>query len=149
MKRVTTILTAIVLLFSATAFAAKGDTVTELVKHAFDKDFVKAKNVSWQKTEDFYFASFIMNDLAVNAAYNADGQLVGTLRKVATTTLPLTVAMALSQNYAQYAIPAEVTELSYEGETKYMVYVSNEKKILQLKIKSDGEISVERKIKKQ
>lgn len=67
MKKLIPILTAIVLLFSATAFAAAGDKVTAKVKVAFEKDFQQAQNVSWEKTGGFYFASFIMNDLSVNA----------------------------------------------------------------------------------
>jgi hypothetical protein len=149
MKRLTTILTAIVLLFSATAFAGKGDSVTEQVKGAFEKDFIKAKNVTWQKTGDFYFASFVMNDMTVNAAYNDDGQLVGTSRRVALTQVPMSVSLALSQKYSEYTIPDQVTELSYDGETIYQVFVSNEKKTLQLKIRANGDISVEKKIKKQ
>lgn len=137
------------MLFSATAFAGKGDSVTEQVKGAFEKDFIKAKNVTWQKTGDFYFASFVMNDMTVNAAYNDDGQLVGTSRRVALTQVPMSVSLALSQKYSEYTIPDQVTELSYDGETIYQVFVSNEKKTLQLKIRANGDISVEKKIKKQ
>ena len=85
MKKVTTILTAIILLLSITAFASEGETVTAKVKLAFEKDFVKAKDVNWKKTGEFYFASFSMNDALVDAAYNEDGELVGTSRKISTT----------------------------------------------------------------
>jgi hypothetical protein len=149
MKKVTTILTAIVLLFSATAFAAKGDTVTDQVKGAFEKDFVKAKNVTWQKNGDFYFASFVMNDMMVNAAYDDNGELVGTSRKIALAQVPLSVSLALTEKYSQYTIPDQVTELTYDGETKYQVFVSDEKKTIQLKIRSNGDITVEKKIKKK
>lgn len=149
MKKVTTILTAIVLLFSATAFATKGDSVTDQVKGAFEKDFGKTRNVTWQKNGDFYFASFLMNDMAVNAAYNDDGQLVGTSRKIALTQVPLSVSLALSEKYSQYTIPDQVTELTFDGDTMYQVFVSDEKKTLQLKIRANGDISVEKKIKKK
>lgn len=148
MKKVTTILTAIVLLFSATAFAAKGNTVTEQVNGAFENDFVKAKNVTWQKTGDFYFASFDMSGFAVNAAYDDEGHLVGTSRTIATALLPLSVSMALSQKYSQYTVPEKVTELTYDSDIKYQIFVSNEKKTLELRIRANGEISVEKKIKK-
>ena len=46
MKKLISILTAIVLLFSATAFASGGKKVTAKVKVAFEKDFKKAENVS-------------------------------------------------------------------------------------------------------
>lgn len=148
MKKVTIILTAIVLLFSASAFAAKGDTVTDQVKDAFEKDFVKAKDVTWQKNGDFYFASFVINDMTVNAAYDDDGQLVGTSRRIALTQVPLSVSLALTEKYSRYTIPDQVTELTCDGETRYQVFVSDEKKSLRLSIRTNGEISVEKKIKK-
>ena len=54
MKKLTTILTAIVLLFAASAFALNGEQVTAKVKFAFEKNFTKAKNVNWKKTGDFF-----------------------------------------------------------------------------------------------
>ena len=148
MKKVTTVVTAIALLFSATAFATKGDSVTKQVEGAFKKDFVQAKDVTWQQKGDFYFASFVINETTVNAAYNDEGQLVGTSRRIALSQAPLSVSLALSQQYSQYTIPAQVTELTYDGSTKYQVFVSDDKKTLELRISATGDVSVERKIKK-
>ncbi len=148
MKKVTTILTAIVLLFSATAFAVKGDSVTKQVEGAFEKDFIKAQNVSWQKTGDFYFVSFVMNETTVNAAYNDEGQLLGTSRRIALSQAPLSVSMVLSQKYNEYVIPQQVIELACNGETMYQAFVSNEKKVLELRIRPNGEVTIEKKMKK-
>ncbi len=147
MKKLMTILTAIVLLFSASAFAAAGDKVTARVKVAFEKDFQKAQNVSWEKTGDFYFASFLMNDLSVNAAYNETGELVGTSRKIATSQLPLTISLALSKKYSGCTIHGDVTEISFDGETHYLVTVANTKQSLELNFRTNGEASVDKKIK--
>lgn len=82
MKKLSTILTAMVWLFPATAFAAAGKKTTAKVKVAFEKDFLKVENVSRQNIKDIYFASFTMNDVIVNGAYNAERELVGTSKKL-------------------------------------------------------------------
>jgi hypothetical protein len=147
MKKVTTILTAIILLFSVTAFASEGEKVTAKVKLAFEKDFIKAKDVNWKKKGEFYFASFIMNEVLVDAAYNEDGELVGTSRNISTAQLPLVLSLILSQKYGQYTISAEATELSYNGETHYYVTVLNWKQALRLNCKPNGEVTIDKKIK--
>jgi len=147
MKKVTTILTAMILLFSVTAFASEGDNVTAKVKLAFEKDFVKAKDVNWKKTGEFYFASFSMNDALVDVAYNEEGELVGTSRKISTTQLPLILSVVLSQKYGQYTMPVEATELSYDGQIHYYVTVVNSTQTLRLNCKPNGEVSIDKKIK--
>ena len=136
-----------ILLFSVTTFASGGDNVTAKVKLAFEKDFIKAKDVNWKKTGEFYFASFSMNDALVDAAYNEDGELVGTSRKISTTQLPLFLSLILSQKYGQYIIPAEATEISYDGETHYYVTVMSSKQTLRLNCKPNGEVTIDKKIK--
>lgn len=148
MKKLTTIATAALLLFSVSAFASNGDEVTAKVKFAFEKDFTKAKNVNWKKTGDFYFASFIMNDFIVDAAYNEEGELIGISRKIAIEQLPLSISLALSQKYSGYTISEDATELTFNGETKYFVTVVNAKQALRLQCMSNGDVSVDKKIKK-
>ena len=147
MKKLMTILTAVVMLVSTSAFAAKDDTVTERVKAAFKKDFITATDVSWKKKSDFYFAWFTMNNLIVNAAYNEDGELVCTSRDIAVTQLPIGITIALAKNYSQYSVPEIATELNYEGETNYYITVSDAKQSLKLKFRANGEANVEEKIK--
>lgn len=142
-----TILTAIVLLFSATTFATAVEKITPIIKVAFEKDFITAQHVQWEKTGDFYFASFYLNDVEVNAAYNEMGELVGTSRRIAITQLPLNISLILSKKYSGYTIYRDATEINFEGETKYLVTVTNTKQSLRLKIKTSGEVTVDKKIK--
>ena len=73
MKKLTTIFAVLVLMISSIAFANSGDKVTEAVQTAFEKNFSGAVNVSWEASEDFYFASFELNEKKLNAAYNQKG----------------------------------------------------------------------------
>jgi hypothetical protein len=76
MKKIKIVLTAIVMLLSISSFA-KGpepEKVSPVVKAAFENDFSKATLVKWEKTDEFYFASFLLNNVKVDAAYTEAGE---------------------------------------------------------------------------
>ena len=150
MKKFKTVLTAIVMLLSVSAFATEPgpEKVTQVVKAAFENDFSKASKVSWEKTDDFYFASFTLNNLVVDAAYTEAGVLIGTSRRITTEQMPLSISLAIAERYNGYQVDKAVTELTFEGLTRYYVTVSNETQQLKLKCLSNGELEVERKTKK-
>ena len=150
MKKVTAILTAAIMLFStfAFAFASENDKVSERVKSAFLKDFSTASNVSWEITNDCYFATFTINQVEAKAAYNTAGELVGVSRTIQSSNLPLNISLALAKKYEAYSISKIAIELTFEGETSYYLSIANEKQILKLKCSSSGSLEVEKKIKK-
>ncbi len=148
MKKIKIVLTAIVMLLSASSFATDPDKVSPVVKAAFQNDFSSASGANWEKTDEFYFVSFLLNDEKVDAAYTEDGTLLGTARKIAATQMPLSVSLAIAEQYKDYKTDNVVTELTYESVTRYYVTVSNDKQTLRLKCFNSGDIEVERKIKK-
>ena len=154
MKKIKTLLTAIVLLLAVTSFAnpgknRDGDNVTAKVKAAFQQDFSYASSVSWKENSDFYFVSFQLKGVAIDAAYNADGELVGTSRKLDIDQVPLAVSMELAKKYSGYSVSAKVMELNFEGQTSYYIDVQDNTQVLSLKCSSNGDISVDHKTKKQ
>ncbi len=150
MKKLTMILSAAVLLFSASAFATAGveTTVNTKVKTAFQKDFSNAANVSWEKTSDFYVASFDVSNTQAEAAYNDQGELVGMSRKIATAELPLAVSLAIAKKYEGYQQAKAAVEITFENATSYYIAVANDKQTLKLKCAANGDIVVESKSKK-
>ncbi|MBC7889959.1 MAG: hypothetical protein H7Z13_18945 [Ferruginibacter sp.] len=149
MKKLVTILTVAVMLFSVFTFATDSDKVNARVKASFLTDFSAASDVSWEKTSDFYFATFIMNKVEVNAAYNEEGQLVGTSRTMESSQLPISISLAVAKKYAGYEVSKKALELTYEGETRYYLTVANDNQVLKLKSSANGNLEVERKIKKK
>jgi len=149
MKKITTILTAALMLFSIFAFANESDKVSALVKAAFLKDFSSASNVSWERSKGYYFATFTINQLEVNAAYSEAAELVATSRAIEFSQLPLSVSIAVSKKYPGYNLPKTAMELSYDGVTSYYINVENDRQILKLKSSSGGDIQVDRKLKKK
>lgn len=136
------------MLLSATAFATDPETVSPVVKAAFQHDFINASKVSWEKTDEFYFASFVLNNERIDAAYTEDGTLLGTARKISLKQIPLSVSLAIGEAYKGYEVNETVTELTYASVTRYYVTVSNDKQVLKLKCLANGDIEVEKKTKK-
>jgi hypothetical protein len=133
MKKFKIVLTAIVMLFAGSAFAKEPENVSPKVKTAFESDFSKASKISWEKTSDFYFASFTLNNVRIDAAYNEDGELLGTARVISAEQMPLSVSLAIAEKYAGYKVEKTAIELTYEGQTRYYISVENEHQIVKLK----------------
>jgi len=150
MKKFKIVLTAIVMLFTVSAFATdpvEPVKISAAVKAAFENDFSKASQVSWEKTSEFYFASFKLNDANVDAAYNETGELVGMSRTVSTNLIPMSISLAIAERYAGYEVAKTATELTFEGSTRYYVTVKNATQALKLKAFANGELEVESKTK--
>lgn len=149
MKKLKTMFAAVAILLATSAFASPGpEKISERVKAEFEKNFTGALNVNWEKKDDFYFASFKLNENEVSAAYNESGELLGVSRVIETSQLPLNVSLAITNRYKDYTVANNVSEIVFDGQTNYYVNVENSQKILKLKCNSYGEITVERKTKK-
>ena len=149
MKKIKIALTAIVMLLASTAFADPGGDVTAKVAAAFQQDFSLASSVTWKEKSEFYFASFQLNGVFVDAAYNADGELVGTSRKINIDQVPLAVSMEIAKKYKDFSVSSQVTELNFEGQTSYYIDVQDNTQTLKLRCSGNGEISVDSRVKKQ
>ena len=75
--------------------------------------------------------------------------MVGASRTMESTQLPINVSLALAKRYEGYTVAKKALELTYEGDTRYYITISNEKQALKLKCSVNGNIEVERKIKKK
>ena len=149
MKKLKTMFAAVAILLATSAFASPGpEKISERVKAEFEKNFTGALNVNWEKKDDFYFASFKLNEKEVSAAYNESGELLGVSRVIETSQLPLNVSLAIASSYKDYAVANNVSEIVFDGQTNYYVNVETSQKVLKLKCNSYGEITVERKTKK-
>jgi hypothetical protein len=149
MKKLVTVLTVAAMLFSSFAFAIDGTKVNARIKAAFSNDFSAASDVSWEKLSDFYFAKFLINNIELKAAYNEEGELVGTSRSIESSLLPVSISLALDKKYAGYTFSQEALELTYNGETSYYLSVSNDRQVLKLKCSFSGNIDVVGKIKRK
>ena len=148
MKKLTTILAGLCMMFSATAFAPSDVNVSPRIKSSFEKDFASCSDVSWTRNEDMYLASFKTEDQKLVAAYNDNGDLLGVTREITLEKLPLAVTLALQSKYAGYNINNSVIELMAEG-TTYFINAENAKHKVKLQADTAGNLTVINKTKKK
>lgn len=149
MKKVTTIVTAIAMLFSATLFAAEKEdaAINASVKASFNKGFLKARKVSWKKKDDVYFASFIFNEHNAEAAFDEKGNLIALSNTVESDQMPLAITVAIANKFQDFDVAKSATEITYENQTNYYISVSDGKQLMKLKCSVNGDIIIESKKK--
>jgi hypothetical protein len=147
MKKLTTTVAAIAMLFSATLFAAdkEGVKVNESVKASFQKGFLNATHVSWTQKDDVFFASFMFNDRNAEAAFNEKGDLIGLSHSIETNQMPLAISVSIANKYPGFVVSKMATEITYENQTNYYVNLSDGKKMLKIKCAVNGDITVDSK----
>ncbi len=148
MKKVTIIFAVLTMIAGTSAYAETGDKVSKVVQASFKKNFSNATDVTWETSETYHYARFLLNGKEVDAAYTENGELVGISRKLLLSEIPLKVSQSIKSEFSEYKIENSVTEVVFEGLTFYYAIVEGSTKILKLKCLSDGQISIEKKIKK-
>lgn len=153
MKKITTIVSAAMLLLSTSAFAypfGTGESVNKKITAAFEKKFVPSSEVNWKYSDGYYFAQFQVDNNDVSVAYNEEGELVGSSRVIRKAELPADVVAGLKDQFGDYSVCDAVTEIVLQGEKSYYVTVENKNAVLRLKSSADGyRIMIEKKAKKR
>jgi hypothetical protein len=106
------------------AFANKGEDVNQRAISSFSKDFLSAKNVSWQQQKDYAKATFSLNNQIMYAYYNQEGELLAVIRNVLSDQLPIQLLTEIKNNYANFWI-SELFEMATEDQTTYYVTIEN------------------------
>lgn len=148
MQKLKTILAAFGLLVSVHSYAFKSEDVNVQVKDAFSKQFTGAVHASWEMEGEWYFVTFEMEGKQVQAAYDGEGKLLGTSRKINVSEIPLNLAQSLHKKFEHYVFPAMITEISFNGTTFYSVALTGEKSNLLLRCDPNGVVTVEKRMKK-
>lgn len=147
MKKVVIMVTAALLLLSAGSFAADVKKyVTAKALSAFAKDFTGATNVSWYEKESYYLVEFRVGETNFTAAYSEEGELLVSTKMMKLQQLPGAIVQVVKENYPAYEIGENVNELKFNDKVHYSLTVSNSKEIFYLKVDSDKEVSIEKRI---
>ena len=168
MKKLTTIVAAIALFLSASAFTPGPDEnvlstffkvsnartvsagrVNNSVTYAFNQKYTNAQNVSWTQADNFYFASFDLKENSFAVAYSDEGEFIAVSRKLELNQISMAAEEAIKEQFKEYVIPSTVTEIVLMGETNYYFTVEGKSAYLQLKCSPNGTINVEKRIKKK
>ena len=131
-----------------TAFATNtGDNVNARALSTFSRKFSDAKEVSWYKAENYYKATFKMNEQVYTAFISDQGEWMGVSRNLLSYQLPINLQSDLKKDYAQYWI-TELFEFATDEGTLYYLVVENGDQKVTLKTSGSASWSVFKKAKK-
>ncbi len=129
------------------AFAKDNEGVSKKISSSFSKDFVTAKNVSWNSQKEYSKATFTLNNQVMFAYYNETGDLIATARNILSEQLPINLLTSLKKDFSKYWI-SELFELAADGQTSYYVTLQNGDETLILKSNNFNEWYTYKKIRK-
>lgn len=130
-----------------TAFANKKDNVNYQVVNSFNKEFTQAKDVSWQKTENYYKAEFKMNNEVMTAFFTTEGEFMGAAKNILSTQLPINLQTSLGKDYAEYWI-SDLFEYAKPDSNGYFITLQNADQSITLQSNNGSSWTVYSKTKK-
>ena len=142
MKKIIVALAVIFSLTTSATFAYDGLSVSRSVLKSFSNEFAGARNVSWESlNEGIYKVTFNYEKKNVQAFFDESGNMIATGSEISEEQLPLLVSKSLKSKYDGFK-KNEIIEFTMNGETQYLVTVTNGKKGEVLKISNQGEIDL-------
>lgn len=126
---------------------ANEETINQQVLNSFKKEFVDAKDVTWQNNKEYIKATFSLNEQVMFAYYSQEGELLAITRNISSEKLPISLLTSLKKNYNGYWI-TDLFEMVANGSGHY--YITLENADVELVLKSDefGGWEVYKKTKK-
>ena len=112
------ILMAVAMIVVVTAAFANNKEVSPAVQNAFKTRFPKAMDVEWTVGGTYYKASFASNGTILFAFYNEKAQLIGIMRNISSSQLPISLQGKLAKYNSHYWI-ADLFEMSNDRGTNY------------------------------
>jgi hypothetical protein len=134
-------------LISLSAFSAKAD-VNQKVLQSFQAVFTKASNIKWVEYSDHYYVSFNQNDILVRANYDANGNLLNSVRYYKEQHLPLNILCKIKKTYPSKNVDI-VTEVSAEAGIVYFIQLKDDKGWTIIKSDEGGTFEISDQFEKQ
>jgi hypothetical protein len=147
MKKLTTILAALVLLLSTSAFTVTDVNVSARIIQEFQNDFGTVTDVKWKIIDEVYVVTFKENGKEAAASYDQEGELLASAKYIKSTELPIRIWNAVNNKYTDWAVEQPVIEVN-RGETSYLMNLENDKFKITLEANSTGLLTVVSKTKK-
>jgi hypothetical protein len=124
----------------ATARSAKN--ISKEAIASFALEFKNAESVSWETSNDLYFAYFRLNNEQLVAAFDEAGEYISTSRYIEFSDLPLATTLALKNKYPNAQRIGRVVEVAYPGSTIYYFNIATTKHYMRIKSCGDGDLMV-------
>ena len=131
----------------STLFANDDHGITREIAASFNKDFSNAKQVKWEKENNCYDASFVLNGQTMTAYYNKDAELLAVVHHILTDHLPIYLLTSLKSNYNDFWV-SELYEFAKDRKSAYHIKLENADQVIELRSVNSTEWVVEKRIKK-
>jgi hypothetical protein len=92
--------------------------VDNKVTESFRKEFPGASLVQWEEKNQYFAASFVLNDVHVMAFFDHDGELLGSINAVFFDQLPMAVRNSIGKHFSD-AVILETYEITNPENTRY------------------------------
>jgi hypothetical protein len=148
MKNLITALS-VVLITGLTPALANETNTNPRTEAIFSKQFTGAENVKWTSLQDgLEKVTFTLAGTRVDAYFDNEGELLGTVRNLFFNQLPLTVMQTINNKFTS-AVVIESIEISNEEGINYMVVLEQKDKKYSIRLNSRGDIIETLKEKKK
>jgi hypothetical protein len=108
----------------STAFAKAPEKVNELAMAAFQKDFHNASEVRWTANSMYVMATFKLDNQIQYAYYDYQGNLVGLVHHILTSSLPDDLSGDIKKHYSDYWV-SELFQVTSEQGSFYYIQLKN------------------------
>ena len=132
---------AVVVTAGFTPALAHGSDNDPRAEKTFAKQFAGAENVKWAKLDDGYLrVTFVLNGIGAETYFDADAEVVGTVRNLFYNQLPLSVVQTVSNKFGEASI-IEIKEVTNSDGTSYRIALEQKNKKYRIRVNSIGEIT--------
>ena len=127
--------------------AYPSEKVSPKVLASFNSEFTNAKEVEWETGNNYFRASFSMNEQRVFAYYDMEGKLLSIARYISSFQLPVNLFSDLKNEYSNYWI-SDLFELNNSEGLHYYITLETADTKLILRSSNGGDWSTYSKNKK-
>jgi len=116
----------------------------------FAKEFAGAQNVKWSRIEDGNLrVTFLLNGVAAETFFNADAEMLGTIRNLFYNQLPLSVMQTVNNRFVD-GVVLDVKEITNPEGTTYKLTLEQKGRKYYVRLNSLGQVTevIKQRIKK-
>lgn len=132
----------------SSTFANNIEGVSQKVISSFQRDFINAKDVKWERSKEYAKATFTLNGQVLFAFYSEEGEKLATTRNILSSQLPINLQYDLKKEYRNFWI-TDLFEMASGDETTYYVSIENADNVIVLKSTDASNWVIFKKDKKQ
>ena len=108
----------------STTFAKAPEKATNRAIASFMKEFHKASDVSWSANSNYIMAAFEIDHQTQYAYYDYQGNLVGVVHHILTSSLPAYLSADIKKHYSNYWV-SELFQVSSDQGDAYYIQLKN------------------------